>query len=475
MKRLSFVALFFILLLFFSCKTVPDEIPEEETIQSTEQSSPIEENAVSETLPDDEIASIAVPPDESVIDNMQSDLPEPNSTFFTDDSFLADEPASIVTPPEEYQSETMQIDIPEPSEAIIEFPIKNDDMLPEVPIVPSDDELSGSESSEENQSSEQEQIPEPPAFLRPAEPIEDDTIIREAIPVPVNPIPELPARPSEEDNSIVFSRTVRASVGQMIEIPFRGSGWVFLGEIGSRRGISYDSRRMDPEGQSFIFRAEQPGTYILKFYKEDYIRDYILNDHVQVIIEEAPEPSGTGWFNPPSNWSVVIAEPRWPLESENPQGIDNSSQSSSPQNVPVNTEAQTNLPETEMQNEETDSRNQALSPDSSDKNDPEAASVILPDNAAPNEYIQKAQAEFDAGRVAQAISILEQFRQRFPSGSDEAFWFLGQFYEANSPSRDIRTSLDYYRRLTEEYPQSRRYADAKARIAYLERFYLNIR
>jgi hypothetical protein len=36
-------------------------------------------------------------------------------------------------------------------------------------------------------------------------------------------------------------------------------------------------------------------------------------------------------------------------------------------------------------------------------------------------------------------------------------------------------SLDYYRRLVREYPQSRRYNDASRRIAYLERFYINIR
>ncbi len=89
--------------------------------------------------------------------------------------------------------------------------------------------------------------------------------------------------------------------------------------------------------------------------------------------------------------------------------------------------------------------------------------------------MRQAQTEFDAGRIAGAIVILEQFRQQYPLGNDEAYWLLGQCYEANSPSRDIRTSLDYYYRLTNEYPQSRRYSGARARIAYLERYYLNIR
>jgi outer membrane protein assembly factor BamD (BamD/ComL family) len=77
--------------------------------------------------------------------------------------------------------------------------------------------------------------------------------------------------------------------------------------------------------------------------------------------------------------------------------------------------------------------------------------------------------------VASAIAILDQFRERYPSGSDEAWWLYGQFYEANSPSRDIRSALDYYRRLVREYPQSPRYNEARRRIAYLERYYINIR
>jgi TolA-binding protein len=196
-----------------------------------------------------------------------------------------------------------------------------------------------------------------------------------------------------------------------------------------------------------------------------------------VIIGEAPEPSGTGWFNPPSDWSVVVAEPRWPLDAGNPAVSAETSQAASPQNSQTpetSADLSRSVTESADSNDETDFADPALSSHlpSDDASD---TTLTMPENADPEDYMQKAQEEFDAGRVAGAISILEQFRQRFPSGSDEAFWLLGQFYEANSPSRDIRTSLDYYQRLINEYPQSRRYAAARARIAYLERFYLNIR
>jgi TolA-binding protein len=298
----------------------------------------------------------------------------------------------------------------------------------------------------------------------------------------------------------VYSRIVRVTVGQLVEIPFRGSGWVYLGELGSRRGIVYDSRRLDPEGQSFIFRAEAAGTYALKFYKQDFIRDYILNDYVQVIVGEAPE-SGAGWFKPPADRGRVTAEPRWPTVSEEAEARRQAGVSGA---GPVPAEAAGGEPGPAAPAESpggADSPAVSEGPGAADPPGPELrvpgitdegiVSVVPPAAAgpppveepragaepprqSPEEYLKKAREEFDAGRVASAISVLDQFREHFPSGSDEAWWLLGQFHEANSPSRDIRSALDYYRRLVREYPQSSRYNDARRRIAYLERFYINI-
>jgi TolA-binding protein len=295
-------------------------------------------------------------------------------------------------------------------------------------------------------------------------------------------------------------------VGQLVEIPFRGSGWVYLGELGSRRGIVYDSRRLDPEGQSFVFRTEAAGTYALKFYRQDFIRDFILNDHVQVIIGEAPEAAGAGWFNPPLDRGRVIAEPRWPNsleEAERARGTTETA-SASPQNarpsggvVPAvenaagapaaGTGAET-AAGTPAAPENTGGQTAAASAAAAAAPPgqppaavpPEGASAAgsalpeLPANSPPEIFLQKAKEEFDAGRVDSAISLVDQFRECYPSGSDEAYWLYGQFYEANTPSRDILSALSSYRRLVREYPQSSRYNDARRRIAYLERYYINI-
>ncbi|MDR1636532.1 MAG: hypothetical protein LBR93_04270 [Treponema sp.] len=424
--------------------------------------------------------------------------------------------------------------------------------------------------------------PSPPPFIRPAGEAPAPAPARTPVPLPPAPPAEPPAwtrqnqaesRPSPQpapaspaepspvepspaaDEGVNFSRIVRATVGQLVEIPFRGTGWVYLGEMGSRQGLAYGSRRLDPEGQSFIFRAEEAGTYGLKFYKQDFVRDYILNDYVQVIVGESPEAAATGWFNPVTDRGRSVAEPRWPTAAEeaeafrnpnaagaegvNPargtqrpaappgqapaQGAALSGQPESPAAPPpagalvlspapagqraerteapapaTQTAGRTDAPPPQApaagpaRSEDLPGQSEvspavpaapvsvppepipAETPPSGDSSPPaEAASG--PEEDSPDHYLRRAREEFEAGRVAPAIALLDRFRERSPAGSDETWWLYGQFYEANSPSRDIRSSLDYYRRLLREYPQSSRCNDARKRIAYLERYYINIR
>ena len=338
---------------------------------------------------------------------------------------------------------------------------------------------------------------EPPPIITPVIPGEPPPALEWPGPSPdFRPLPD-----GKADVPMAFSRIVRATAGQLVEVPFRGLGWVFLGEANGRRGIAYDSRRLDPEGQSFIFRADSAGTYALKFYRQDFIRDYILNDYVQVIIGNAPETAGSGWFSPPIDRGRVIAEPRWPA------ALDDASASASPlpgasaqaaPSKPLPT-APPAGPQTETQQTEQPAQPPARprqppagqtrlppSPESdegvipvrppviADETQPAQSPAELPPDSAPDVYLKKVKEEYDAGRIASAISLLDQFREHYPSGSDEAWWQYGQCLEANSPSRNILGALDYYRRLVNEYPQSGRATDARRRISYLERYYINI-
>jgi hypothetical protein len=317
---------------------------------------------------------------------------------------------------------------------------------------------------------------------------------------------------------MVFSRTVRATVGQLVVIPFRGTGWVYLGEVSAQRGIIYDSRRLDPEGQNFVFRTEGVGEYALKFYRQDFIRDFILNDYVKVIVGPPPETAGTGWFNPSVDRGRVIAEPRWPTSLAEAQALRSDTRPSPsdalPPAEPVNPASpqppatpQTVQPPTTVQAPTsppagpppaTSVNPPSVQPPATSVNPPSVQAPAAPATPStvtpvpptapiwppitppadsivdPESYLEKAKEEFGAGRVASAISILDQLRAYYPIESDEVLWLYGQFYEANSPSRNILTSLEYYRRLMNEYPQSSRYDDARRRVAYLQRYYINI-
>jgi TolA-binding protein len=545
MKRRGFFLLILFFLILLSCKTAPpsgEEVAESETA-GEQVEPPVTPDSGGTVLPEippgeAELETADIPsadtPPEDAGSGTAGDIP-PEDTAAEPEFELAETDAAAFPPEEDFAPalpEPDAADLMASPEPAAEVPAET---LPREPDRPPD-EVSASPAPA---------IPPPPPILRPAEeagpppirPAEEERpssgIVREPVPLPVPPAPEpeikpLTPPPAVPEENIVFSRIVRATVGQLVEIPFRGTGWVYLGELGARRGVSYDSRRLDPEGQSFVFRAEAAGSYALKFYKQDFIRDYILNDYVQVIVGEAPETSAAGWFNPPLDRGRVSAE-RWPSALEEADALERSRRGSSGNSAPV---AGSSVPPADSvpatgssvpavgavpatgssvpataQPAETQPAGAGTPPparpDISDEGIvpvrppvaagqagaavPEAAPVLLPEHSAgtedrpappdenlPDEYLQKAREEFNVGRVAGALAVLDQFRERFPAGSDEAWWLYGQFYEANSPSRDIRAALDYYRRLIREYPQSRRYNDARRRIAYLERYYINI-
>ena len=331
-------------------------------------------------------------------------------------------------------------------------------------------------------------VPLPPITEEPLQPDLHPQEEKPSIPVPNMPFQPVTAVPLPAESDLPYSRTVRAQVGQYIEIPFRGSGWIYLGEFGSRRGVSYDSRHMDEDGMTFIFRADAEGTYSLRFNRHDFIRDYILNDYVRVIVEQPPQITGSSWSNTQTRPDRVYASPRWPLATD-PEGRVIQEQ---------NTNQQTETTPAVQGSDQGTSTNAAVSGGSPAGSasgistasalipgtvegaataQPESASGGLAEAGVPQieDWLKKAWEEYNAGRIRGALDALDQYIIIFPAGSDEAYWLYGQSLEANNEAtRDIRLALDYYRRLIREYPQSSRYDEARQRIVYLERFYFNI-
>jgi hypothetical protein len=417
----------------------------------------------------------------------------------SDEDMLAQDGSEIAENSEEETDDTLADAEIEEKPLVVEAVQPPPPQIAAVPLPPPPaviiEETPAAQSAQEEQTAVDESTVErkpPPRIQSLLEPPPGVTAMKDDAPVPNQ---RLLVPPKEE---IVFSRIARITVGQIVEIPFRGTGWVYLGELTSRRGIIYDSRRNDPEGQTIIFRAEEAGTYALKFTKHDVIRDYILNDYVQIIVEEPAKNSGQGWFNPPSDRVRVTAEPRWPsaldesamLRGARTQGTApfssanrDSSQARAAGSGPSTAPVVVIIPPVQGTGTTPSIVEPVITPQAATSQTPQiAAPQIVPETPAvekqeklpPEEMLKKAQDTFTGGNTVSAIALLDQYLEYYPEGSDELYWLYGQFYEANTPSRNILLSLDYYRRLINEYPQSRRYNDARRRIAYLERFYINI-
>ena len=543
-----------------SCAGTPSEYPE--YVEQIDSSTPeITLPPVRAAVPVPETQELPIPefsftplPSPSVIDERPVEIPAPVTPLPPLSELPVPEPQPEPIPPEPMIpeppiSEPPLIDFPPPYPLLLETldtpmadtaPEEPEEPIADIPIEEPEPEIM------------------PPAPQPAAPPPAPPLSVPELPPVPPvqplppapqpDPLPQLPARPIPDPlgEDIVFSRSVRATVGQIVEIPFRGTGWVFLGELANRRGIRYESRRLDvrdgeTEGQSFIFLCESPGTYILRFYRQDFIQDYIINDHVQVIVGESStliQPPMPGMER-----SRVIAEPRWPtlpmaLSEPIPPSVTPYDPMPAPAmpapamsppaipvpsaDLPVIPQEQVAPPETVLPDAPELSGNDlvGISPDVTTEDFapfpepealPSASPQTLPSPTLPTipvpppdelpvtpplallqppapesipydeptlsltEYVQRARQEFDAGRVEQALQILDIMRIHYPMGSDEAWWLYAQLLEANSPSRDIRLSLEYYRKLINEYPLSSRVPEAQRRVSYLERFFFNIR
>jgi len=332
-----------------------------------------------------------------------------------------------------------------------------------------------------------------------------------AVPELPNPVPDFLGLPDiipQAASPAVFSRVVHAAAGQVVEVPFRGSGWIFLGETNGRRGITFDTRRPDSEGQTFVFRTEAAGEYSLRFYRHDFIRDVILNDHVQIIVDSAGSGGSARvvaerWPSPVDEARILRAAGRLNLpdfaDAEDAGGNQTpavnapvyvpATVAAGPETVAQAPVAETAPPVSPMPVPAPPAA-PAVVPPAPPVAAPAAptpppvlppAEPEFPDTlpglgfGSPFDLLTMANEEFEAGRVAEAISLVGLFRELHPSGSDEAWWLLGRFFEANSPSRNILYAIGYYRRLVREFPHSSRLSDARGRIAFLERFFLNIR
>jgi hypothetical protein len=347
------------------------------------------------SIPDAEIpAEVVVIPDEPAD-------PADNEELFLPETVINEEPAADDTPDawgraEEtlaYLDTPVNPDLPEPGYVIPEpepaaaTEPPPDEIEPAAEAaVETEDDVSGPPEDAATEEIVAEEPPPPPALLRPVRETAAALPPREPLPVPPSPLPMQPARvpPNEtkrQDDSP--SRTIQAVLGENAEVPLPGSGWVYLGEADGQNGLAYRQRRASADGQTFVFRPENTGSYRLKFRKQDLIRGTETSEIVEVAVIEKSTPD-----EPAAGPAIAVTDtPIADMETAHPPAI--------------------------------------------------------------------------------ALAIAD--------ADDTALWNRGQELEAPGPNRDIKGALTAYKALVRDYPQSEYYTGSQKRIAYIERYFVNIR
>jgi hypothetical protein len=437
------------LLMFYciSCKSLPPALPdipdmeagapEDIIIETVQEEETADENeaAVKEQI--EEIEQIEETEDAEIIVRAE-ELIEPSDKYIDVDlvepSYNFNEPeviADTASPQEGDMEASAEIALNEPVEE--ESPVEEAPMLSETPppAAPPPQEPPVEETLEEEILEEEIPPPPPDAAMRPSELLDTTPPVPRQAPEPVRALPVLTARdPAVETIAPVKpSRVIYAGTGRPFEIPFQGTGWVYIGEENSKPGINYDSRRIEGNNQIFVFRAQKEGEYTLKFYRQDFLKDYYTNEYVRVIVDNnsvADEQRG----GETSGSNTMPAVAGLPVENNSPAPADDSAGI-----------------------------------------DAETAAPLSPEN-----FLQQAREAFAAKSYAGAISLLDNFQRQYPEMNDEAWWLYGQALEnAPQPDRDVRGALEAYSYLTREYPGSKFYKNAQNRIAFLNKFYFNIR
>ncbi len=240
---------------------------------------------------------------------------------------------------------------------------------------------------------------------------------------------EAPAGEAPPPEAPPPSRVAEAYEGSPLELPFRGSGWVYLGETGGREGIQYESRKFDGFSAVFRFAAEKAGEYTLRFQRQDPVSGEPESLLVKVTVREPELAPSAGTTAETAAVTPGASTPESPADAA------------------------------------------AVPPE-----DP--APVPAPPRAlpsSPEELLRLARSELAAAKIASVLEVLDRYMSLFPFGSDEAFYLYGKAYEHNTPYRDIKKAYGYYKRLREEWPRSPFWRDASERVLYIERHYFDIR
>ncbi|MBQ2314543.1 MAG: hypothetical protein II187_06540 [Treponema sp.] len=301
-------------------------------------------------------------------------------------------------------------------------------------------------------------------------------------------------------SEIVPSRSVTLKKNQNLDIVYPGSGWIYLGETSGSTLLRYAGRKLSADTTSFTLLAQENGSAVLHFFKNDALTGKYIEDYLEVSIEgssavanHVTAPSYADVIPPRPTFNAAVAsgtqaaQPQKDKETSPQAAVQ---EQESRKEAPVQAVAQNSgakdAASTVIQN--TDSAEEAAAPVAESRTAPAAkesgssscstaAATAKEDTASlsSDDILALAQKAYDAKDYPLSLSYLADFLDKAVTRVDEGLYLQARALEAPSASRDIKQSISVYRKVVEQFPESPLWETANARIVYLDRFYFAIR
>lgn len=222
-----------------------------------------------------------------------------------------------------------------------------------------------------------------------------------------------------------------AVTGQELAVDLDGDGWIYLGPVGDRDGVTYRSRERGPKTTTFTLIPEKPGEIEVLFQRQNNKTGKLVTQSVLLSVPAQAEPL-----------------------------LENSV---------------TEMPEPTVHMADLPSLITATIAAS------DAATLVF----LSEEYLDSQEIDtdilfsiggvlFEEGLVVPAANVYEAYLKRGGRPTDQVYFDLGFLYESDSSIRDEKKAYKYYSLLVDRFPISLLWDKAQRRALYLRRHFLDL-
>jgi hypothetical protein len=318
-------------------------------------------------------------------------------------------------------------------------------------------------------------------------------------------IPGSPSGPADEKEW--RRKHVYAVPEDIIAISMGGTGWIYLGEKNSGKGVIFKSRKNSPRATEFVFQTTKLGDFFLQFQQQDLFTGEERWQEVRVSVvdearfaeiltakrsgkEEDPaimDASPKGYILADTYYKEgrkieALAEYIKNYTEGNPRVNDRIAHLSFEQEKYDQAELywRKNLYEEDIYREKaiigiirTAVRRDDIH--TFEKMLPELLLIETVPTAEP--LLEGARFQIEKGNKASAANILSSFLVRYydHEKADWVYFTLGNLHEQSGPLRDFKKAKYYYRVVLNDFPSSSYWDRADERIRYIDMYLLKTR